>query len=188
VARGGAPGIFAVRRATLIYRGDSGPEELSLELASGGARLRRGESEERVETARLCDGRFSLLFGDGRQVCGRVLPAVRPGEVELVTGRGHFRISIADPLQDRLAHSVTEGAGEEEDEEVRALMPGRIVEVAVVEGERVPAGGLLLVLEAMKMQNEIRSARGGTVARVAVEPGKAVEGGALMAVLKSVAG
>lgn len=177
-----------MRRATLIFRGDSGPEELSLELATASARIRRGGAEDRVETVRLHDGRLSLLFEDGRQICGRVLPAARPGEVELITGKGSCRISIAEPLQDRLAHGVVHGAGESEDEEVRALMPGRIVEVAVVEGDQVPAGALLLVLEAMKMQNEIRAARGGTVARVAVEPGKAVEGGALMAVLKSVAG
>jgi len=63
-------------------------------------------------------------------------------------------------------------------------MPGRVVEVGVVEGDRVDAGGLLLVLEAMKMQNEIRAARGGIVTRVAAETGKAVEGGTLLLVLR----
>ncbi len=59
-------------------------------------------------------------------------------------------------------------------------MPGRVVEVAVAAGDRVEAGSLLLVLEAMKMQNEIRASRGGLVTRVVVEAGKAVEGGALL--------
>ena len=63
-------------------------------------------------------------------------------------------------------------------------MPGRVVEVAVAAGDRVEPRSLLLVLEAMKMQNEIRCARGGLVTRVAVEAGKAVEGGALLAVVR----
>jgi len=176
------------RRTTLVFRNDSGSEELSLEIDGAGALLSRGGRTERVQTVRLPDGRLSLLFEDGRQICGRMLRTSTPGEVELTSGDGRFRIAIATPLEDRLAHRVVHGGGEGEDEEVRALMPGRIVEVAVAEGDRVPAGGLLLVLEAMKMQNEIRSARGGTVARVAVEPGRAVEGGALMAVLKAAAG
>ena len=72
------------------------------------------------------------------------------------------RIALAEPLQDRLAHAGDEGAGPRRDEEVRALMPGRVVEVAVTVGARVPAGALLLVLEAMKMQNEIRAAAPGS--------------------------
>jgi len=177
-----------LRRSTLVLRTESGSEELSLELDGNGALLRREGGSERVQTVRLPDGRLSLLFEDGRQICGRVLRTNTPGEVELTTGNSRCRVALATPLDDRLAHRIVHGAGEGEDEEVRALMPGRIVEVAVAEGDRVPAGGLLLVLEAMKMQNEIRSARGGTVARVAVEPGRAVEGGALMAVLKAATG
>jgi biotin carboxyl carrier protein len=177
-----------VRRSTLIFRGESGPEELSLEIETSGAHLRRGGAADRAQAIRLPDGRLSLLFEDGRQICGRVLAGRRVGEVELVTGQSSVHLSLAERLRDRLAHRAVDGAGEGEDEEVRALIPGRIVEVAVVEGEQVSAGALLLVLEAMKMQNEIRAARAGTVSRLTVEPGIAVEGGALMAVLKSAAG
>jgi len=178
-----------MKRSTLVFHGDSGAEELTLDLDSKGALLRRGDGDaRRVECVRLPDGRLSLLFEDGRQICGRAFPSGRPGEVETVTTNARYHLAIATPLQDRLAHSVGGDAGAGEDEEIRALMPGRIVEVAVVEGESVPAGGLLLVLEAMKMQNEIRASRGGTVARLVVEPGRAVEGGALMAVLKAATG
>jgi len=69
------------------------------------------------------------------------------------------------------------------DEEVRALMPGRVVEVAVAAGDEVEAGALLLVLEAMKMQNEIRATRAGRVLRVDVEAGKPVDGGAPLVTL-----
>lgn len=55
-------------------------------------------------------------------------------------------------------------------------MPGKIVSVAVHEGEEVKAGQVLLILEAMKMQNEIPSPAAGVVKKVLVKPGQNVEG------------
>ena len=144
--------------------------------------MRRGDDVERGELARLPDGRVSLLLDGGRQICGR-LAAAGPGEVEVSTRGRVRRIALAEPLRDRLVHAGEQAGGQAAEEEIRALMPGRVVEVAVAEGDRVEARSLLLVLEAMKMQNEIRCARGGLVTRVAVEAGKAVEGGALLAVV-----
>jgi pyruvate carboxylase subunit B len=63
---------------------------------------------------------------------------------------------------------------------VSAPMPGMIVKVLVKEGETVDKGGLLLVLEAMKMQNEIKSPVAGTVRRIAVAAGDNVETRGLM--------
>ena len=50
-------------------------------------------------------------------------------------------------------------------------MPGKVVELRVREGERVKAGQILLVLEAMKMRNEIASPADGTVQSLAVTAG-----------------
>ncbi len=171
-----------MRRLRLVHRGESGPEELTVELEGERCVLRRGGATARAELARLPDGAISLIFEDGRQISGRVLPG-KPGEVELVRPGGASRIALAEPLQDRIAHAAEQGAGRGRDQEVRALMPGRVVDVAVSAGSRVAAGTLLLVLEAMKMQNEIRAERAGVVSRVEVAAGTAVDRGALLAVL-----
>lgn len=173
-----------MRRLTFIHRGDAGPEEIGITLEGSRCSFTLAGRTEQAEAARLPDGRLSLLFADGRQVCGRVVPRAG-GEVEVSTAAGSRRIALAEPLRDRLAHASGDGAGENEDEEVRALMPGRVVEVLVSAGDDVAAGGLLLVLEAMKMQNEIRTPRGGRVLRVEVERGKPVDGGARLVVLQA---
>ncbi len=172
-----------MRRLRLVYRGPEGPETLEVELEGARCVVRRGDVVERGELARLPDGRVSLLLDGGRQICGR-LAAAGPGEVEVSTRGRLRRIALAEPLRDRLVHAGEQAGGQAGEEEIRALMPGRVVEVAVAAGDRVEAKSLLLVLEAMKMQNEIRCARGGLVTRVAVEAGKAVEGGALLAVVR----
>lgn len=68
--------------------------------------------------------------------------------------------------------------------EVRAAIPGRVVAVAVAEGDQVAVGSDLLVVEAMKMQNEVRSPRDGVVRRVAVGVGQSVELGDLLVVIE----
>jgi biotin carboxyl carrier protein len=58
-----------------------------------------------------------------------------------------------------------------------SLMPGVVVKVLVKEGQQVGAGDVLLVLEAMKMENEIRSDRSGTIGSIDVTPGQQVQTG-----------
>lgn len=67
---------------------------------------------------------------------------------------------------------------------VKAPMPGLVVGVQVVVGQRVAAGERLIVLQAMKMENELGSPREGTVASVQVEPGQAVEQGQILVELE----
>lgn len=67
--------------------------------------------------------------------------------------------------------------------EVHAIIPGRVVSVAVAAGDPIAAGEQLLVVEAMKMQNELRAPREGTVERLAVAPGQTIEVGDLLVVI-----
>jgi pyruvate carboxylase subunit B len=59
--------------------------------------------------------------------------------------------------------------------EVRAPMPGLVLDLFVTEGETVEADQGLAVLEAMKMENELRAPARGTVTAVHAAPGDAVD-------------
>ena len=71
------------------------------------------------------------------------------------------------------------GAGETVD----APMPGNILKVNVAPGQAVKAGTVLLVLEAMKMENEIMAPRDCTVTQVLVSKGSTVDTGAPLVVI-----
>jgi glutaconyl-CoA decarboxylase len=62
-------------------------------------------------------------------------------------------------------------------------MPGKILKVAVAAGASVAAGELLLVLEAMKMENEILAPAAGTVQEIRVKEGSSVNSGDILVVL-----
>lgn len=62
-------------------------------------------------------------------------------------------------------------------------MPGNILDVRVAAGTAVKKGQVLLILEAMKMENEISSPVDGTVASITVKKGDSVNSNDLLAVI-----
>ena len=62
-------------------------------------------------------------------------------------------------------------------------MPGNILRVDVKEGDKVTAGQILVILEAMKMENEIVAPKDGTVAQVVTSKGAVVDTGAPLVVI-----
>ena len=57
---------------------------------------------------------------------------------------------------------------------------GTVVAVKVAAGQAVEAGAVLLVVEAMKMENEVTAPRAGTIAAVNASVGQSVEAGAAL--------
>ncbi|HEY7472743.1 MAG TPA: biotin/lipoyl-containing protein [Gemmatimonadota bacterium] len=101
----------------------------------------------------------------------------------------HGRLSVAGwthelRVESDAAHRVAElglaGGGGSGPARIRAPMPGLVLALEVVEGERVEEGQGLLIIEAMKMENEIRAPAAGIVRRLAVSAGDAVEREALL--------
>jgi biotin carboxyl carrier protein len=106
-----------------------------------------------------------------------------------VTLAGHtYRIELRErdaiidgtPLPFRILDVKTGAAGGEgggaRGARVKPPMPGKIVSIAIAEGDEVKAGQVLLILEAMKMQNEIVAPSAGLVKKLHVKPGQNVEG------------
>ena len=66
---------------------------------------------------------------------------------------------------------------------ISAPMPGKVLEVKVKAGDAVKAGDVLMILEAMKMQNEIMAPADGTISDVRVSAGQTVGTGDVMIVM-----
>lgn len=80
----------------------------------------------------------------------------------------------------KAAPAVAASAGQEV---VDAPMPGNIWKILVKEGQEVKSGDVLLILEAMKMENEIVAPRDGVVASLTTSEGAAVNTGDKLVIL-----
>jgi pyruvate carboxylase len=124
-----------------------------------------------------------------RVVVGTVGAADAAGRVpvEVVVDGWRFVLLVEDEaraaLRERASRDLGAQGGAGGPLEVRAIIPGRVVSVAVVPGDRVEPGQTLLAVEAMKMQNELHAPRAGTVSRVPAIAGSTVEVGDLLVVL-----
>ncbi len=88
-------------------------------------------------------------------------------------------VAEAAPAPAPAAAPVVAGAGEA----INAPMPGNILAVNVKAGDAVKKGDVLMILEAMKMENEIMAPADGTVVSVNVNVGATVETGTALCVL-----
>ncbi|MDX1532474.1 MAG: acetyl-CoA carboxylase biotin carboxyl carrier protein subunit [Rhodothermales bacterium] len=112
----------------------------------------------------LLDGR-SLTFTAERQ---------DDGTVRLTHHGRSFDVRLKDERDLLLERLGMEAGGGTEARELKAPMPGLVLQVLVEPGQAVEEGQGLVVLEAMKMENELTAQAAGTVAEVHCAPGSAV--------------
>lgn len=67
---------------------------------------------------------------------------------------------------------------------ITAPMPGAVLEIVVSEGQDVQAGEVVLILEAMKMENEITAPAAGKIKKIVTSKGAAVNTGDLLLVIE----
>ncbi len=67
---------------------------------------------------------------------------------------------------------------------IKAPIPGKVIEVKVKSGQKVSSGEVIIIIEAMKMENEISAPAQGIVREVTVQPGAVVTSGQLLAVIE----
>ncbi len=86
-----------------------------------------------------------------------------------------YSAKITEPMDELLKSMGLENAMVQKISEVKAPMPGLVLDVLVSPGDTVEVGQKILVLEAMKMENAIKSPTAGVVASINVSKGQAVD-------------
>ncbi|NQZ74792.1 MAG: biotin/lipoyl-binding protein [Ekhidna sp.] len=96
-------------------------------------------------------------------------------QMELKINGSLISVSVTDHIDQILEKLGMNSASNSAIKEIKAPMPGSILNVLVSEGDNVASGDQLLVLEAMKMENVIKSSGEGTVSKVHVAEKENVE-------------
>ncbi len=101
-------------------------------------------------------------------------------ELEELTGAAPAPAAAAPAPAPAAAPAPAPAGGEQ----VTSPMPGTILDIKVAQGAAVKEGDVLMILEAMKMENEIMCPRDGRIASVNTSKGATVESGTLLCVIQ----
>ncbi len=108
-------------------------------------------------------------------------------DVTVESGSGAAPVAAAAPKAaapaPKAAPAPAPAAGVQGGVKVNSPMPGKILGVKASVGQAVKQGDVLLILEAMKMENEVVAPQDGTVASINVAEGAMVESGDVLATL-----
>lgn len=102
-------------------------------------------------------------------------PAAKKASVEVEGER--FDTDIKDELDQMLEVMGFGRTATKYIREIKAPMPGLVLDISVTEGQEIKEGERVLVLEAMKMENSIMIYADATIKKILVKPGQAVEKG-----------
>jgi biotin carboxyl carrier protein len=86
-----------------------------------------------------------------------------------------YQVSLSDPLDQLVRELGLTAVSAQVVKEIKAPMPGLVLDIHIQEGDTVEQGNALLILEAMKMENVIKSPGKGIVKAVHVKKGQPVE-------------
>lgn len=110
-----------------------------------------------------------------------LIEADQSAKVQTIEIEGEkFDIQIKDELDQVLDKMGFGAVAGKQIKEIKAPMPGLVLEIAVSEGQQVREGDKILILVAMKMENSIIIQADTTIKRIAVRAGEAVEKGQVL--------
>ncbi|GLB50078.1 biotin/lipoyl-containing protein [Neptunitalea lumnitzerae] len=91
-----------------------------------------------------------------------------------------YEVAISDDLDKLISEMGFSIGGAKHVNDIKAPMPGLILDINIKEGQEVKEDDPLLVLEAMKMENVISSPRDGVIKSIVISQGQAVDKNALL--------
>jgi biotin carboxyl carrier protein len=137
-----------------------------------------------ADLRQLSPTEFNLLK-DHRSVNAKLIDVDSTGKMQVIEIDGEtFAIEIKDELDQELEQMGFGLAINKQIKEIKAPMPGLVLDIAVTDGQEVNEGDKILILGAMKMENSILIHADAIIKKVIVVSGQAVEKGQVLVELE----
>jgi len=125
------------------------------------------------------------LIKEHRSIIAKLVETDTTGKkLKIEIGGENFDVAIKDELDQLLEIMELGSASKKQVREIRAPMPGLVLEIAVTDGQEVNEGDKILILQAMKMENSIIIHTQAKIRKIAVTAGQAVEKGQVLVELE----
>ncbi len=133
------------------------------------------KSFEGVDMASISEGRFHILKNNKTYNAELVRIDTEKKVVVVQVNGTNYTVTLKDEMDLLLDKMGISATLKTKINELKAPMPGLVLEVKVAAGDVIPKGGALLILEAMKMENVLKSTADVRIKSVEVKKGDIVE-------------
>jgi biotin carboxyl carrier protein len=150
-------------------------DNITNEIEFNGEQVLINGKPSETDLVQLIQDKFHIL-DDNRSYNIEVLHAdFLTKTFEVKVNEKVYHLKLEDELDALLEKMGMSAGASQEMDDVKAPMPGLVLQVFVSEGQAVNKGDNLLVLEAMKMENIIKASGSGTVKAIKIKQKQAVE-------------
>lgn len=150
------------------------------ELERDGKTLKLNGSPMEYDLREIRPGSYHLLY-KGQSFEIEVLKTDPEAKKHLFTINGKkVEAELRDKFDDLLKELGMDAAASQKVGDLKAPMPGLVVDIPVKEGDSVKKGDTLVILEAMKMENALKAAGDAVVKKIVVKKGQAVDKNAVL--------
>lgn len=127
------------------------------------------------DCVKIKDGQFHILF-KGQSLVADVVEANTAEKAFVIRiNNNNYNVQLKDQYDELLQSLGMDNLNNQKESEIKAPMPGRVLDIMLSVGDTVVKGDGVLVLEAMKMENVIKSPTDGIIKKIAVTKEQAVE-------------
>ena len=126
------------------------------------------------DNLQIKEGSFHILKNDKSYLVEVLYADTEAKTFTLQINQSQYTVKLQDRF-DLLIHKLGMKSGANKVSEIKAPMPGLILEVGIEVGQSVQKGDTLLILEAMKMENIIKSPVNGEIKAIKINAGENVE-------------
>lgn len=133
-----------------------------------------------VDVVMAENGACSILH-DGQSYNAQLIRRENGKNYKVNTYSSSFNVDIVDTQAKYL--QMKKKAVDMPEDKVSSPMPGKVISIPVTEGQKVKAGDVLIVIEAMKMQNNYKASSDGEIKKILVKEGDTINGDQILITL-----
>lgn len=155
-------------------------KEYKISLSSEGAKGTINDLPFDFDTIQLREGKFHALKDNKSYTIELLKSEPEEKTFTLLVNGTRYQVAVKDKYDDLLKSLGMDNMAARKINELKAPMPGLVLDIRVAEGQEIKKGDALIVLEAMKMENILKSPTDGKVKKISVQKSNAVEKGQVL--------
>ncbi|MCX6150235.1 MAG: acetyl-CoA carboxylase biotin carboxyl carrier protein subunit [Ignavibacteriales bacterium] len=123
---------------------------------------------------------FSYLLKIGNRVYDLTTNIINNEKIGVLIDGHYFETTIRTSLQEKANELTILTNQKNHHDSIKAPMPGLIIKIKKVVGEKIEIGESVIILEAMKMENDLRAPSSGIIKEIFVKEGNSIEKGSIL--------